>query len=252
MNHEEWRWVAASQRGTSHEAAGERRQDAFRVLAAGDALIAVVCDGAGSAPFGGAGAALVARMISSLARNHMARHCALPSDADLIAWVCLVRIALSHAAERRGCLVGAFATTLVCAISVGDMTLTLHIGDGTIVVRPSDETDYAVLSWPEQGEFVCETYFITDAQIQVAISRHDMAVDQLALMSDGLERLALRFVERSAHPGFFTTMFAPLAAAVDANGRNAALSAQLRAFLASPSVNARTDDDKTLVLAVRG
>jgi hypothetical protein len=64
-----------------------------------------------------------------------------------------------------------------------------------------------------------------------------------------LQRLALHYEGRTAHAPFFRPMFAPVRAADP--GRAETLSTQLAAFLGSQPVNARTDDDKTLVLATR-
>jgi len=58
----------------------------------------------------------------------------------------------------------------------------------------------------------------------------------------------LSFATRTVHEGFFK----PLFAALKKNPENgiADLSRHLRALLLSDDVNARSDDDKTLVLAV--
>jgi len=66
-----WTWAAASRRGTGHQAAGERRQDAFRTVSAGggDLFVAVACDGAGSATHGGEGASIAAWTLAEAARG---------------------------------------------------------------------------------------------------------------------------------------------------------------------------------------
>ena len=58
---------------------------------------------------------------------------------------------------------------------------------------------------------------------------------------------ALPPAQRRPHAGFFAPLFSPLQTAE----RPDALVAPLRAFLESPRVCERTDDDKTLVLASR-
>ncbi|MEX0611687.1 MAG: hypothetical protein WD229_06175, partial [Pirellulales bacterium] len=63
----------------------------------------------------------------------------------------------------------------------------------------------------------------------------------------GLERLALRFDSHTAHEPFFAPLFRVLQSANDLDGLNEGL----RQFLASDSVQARSDDDKTLILASR-
>ena len=75
-----WTWAGASCKGTSHAIQGTRRQDALVCSTASGSLqlIAILCDGAGSASKGGEGASLVARSISICAREHFAAVEAMP------------------------------------------------------------------------------------------------------------------------------------------------------------------------------
>jgi len=70
------------------------------------------------------------------------------------------------------------------------------------------------------------------------------------MFTDGLERLALDFRTQQPHTPFFNRVITPVRNSAG-NGRNADLSRQLADFLNSADINARTDDDKTLVLAVK-
>ena len=65
-------------------------------------------------------------------------------------------------------------------------------------------------------------------------------------MSDGVVRLAVNVVENVPHTPFFQPLL-KFAAEME-NEKKA--QEELAAFLASERVSARTDDDKTLVLAV--
>jgi hypothetical protein len=82
---------------------------------------------------------------------------------------------------------------------------------------------------------------------QVLEVRCGEPVDELALFTDGLQMLALHFASRSAHRPFFEPLFTTLREAANPE----ALGGPLREFLDSPAVNERTEDDKTLVLAIR-
>ena len=92
---------------------------------------------------------------------------------------------------------------------------------------------------------------MTDADVASRLEwdASERPIDQVALFSDGLQRLALHYQNRTAHAPFFRSKMQGLEAAEDASP--AALSAQLALFLSSPPVNERTDDDKTLILATR-
>jgi hypothetical protein len=110
---------------------------------------------------------------------------------------------------------------------------------------------WTAASWPEQGEYASTTFFMTDdAELKLRISRYNDDIRAACLFSDGLERLALDFANKIPSSRFFEPMIAPVAASACC-GKDARLSAVLREYLASPAVLARTDDDKTLVLAVR-
>ncbi len=229
--------------------AGGHRQDAFRVVATNAGfLVAIACDGAGSASHGRYGAAIAARMLSTRAQNWLEAHGALPAAEEVEIWVAAVRSMIASVAIAP-LTVSDFATTLVMAISDGQSVLTAHIGDGVIVARLREESAFMALSWPDNGDYAATTYFLTDLVPRLRIGvTNGIAIDSLAVLTDGIERLALDFTDCVAHEGFFTAIFAPVAASSKC-GCNRQLSRQLHAFLQSDGVTMRTDDDKTLILA---
>ena len=245
-----WVWAAASLCGTGHSDLGDHRQDAFRVLAVDtQVLIAVACDGAGSASHGRYGAAIACRTLSLRAQSFVASQDAAPGPADIQGWTEEARLAIATAAANIGCATSDFATTLVMVVSDGTTTITAHVGDGAVIGRDVARGEWDYLSWPESGEYAATTYFLTDAALRLRIGvTEGIAVDRLALFTDGLERLALDFQNHAAHSPFFDAMFRPLANSAG-EGRDGKVSSQLAAFLDSDGVNARTDDDKTLILA---
>ncbi len=248
-----WTWAAASRRGTSHEKTGTKRQDALRVLLGNDgrSLIAVACDGAGSASKGGEGAAIAARAFSQFAKAAIGETGVFPSDEDIWEWVDLTRDRIAAVAARRGLRPRDFATTVVMVISDGLSTLALHIGDGAAVGRRENSQEWQTLSWPEHGEYASTTYFLTDEGVpQVRISRYEEPIDRLAVFTDGIERLALDFTINQPHGPFFSGISKPVAAS-QLQGCDVGLSAMLGSYLMSDAINARTDDDKTLIIASR-
>lgn len=245
-----WTYIAGSVRGTSHDRTGQRLQDAHRCFVSGEFLVAIVCDGAGSASHGGEGASLAARRISSLALAHVRERASLPSDTIIRDWVDETRDLVALAASRRGLAPRDFATTLVLVLASADKVLSAHIGDGAVAMREIGDGSWASLSWPEHGEYASTTYFLTDdSKPRLRISSSSVPADALIVMSDGLERLALDFALKSPHAPFLDVMVAPLRG--QAPGRAEPINRALVAYLNSSGVNARTDDDKTLIVAVR-
>ena len=147
----------------------------------------------------------------------------------------------------------AYATTLTCAIATRDQLVVGQIGDG-VVVAGEGERLFSVTRL-QRGEYANETHFLTQPgaleQLLVEVIEHP--VRELAVMSDGLIRLALKMPEQEPFAPFFRPLFRVTTAIGLPGGAPDGTEAarQLAVFLGSERVNARTDDDKSLVLAVR-
>jgi len=247
-----WKWAAASRRGTSHEKLNTKKQDAFRCVSAGvdrRYLVALACDGAGSASHGGVGAMLTCRTISQSAKSLIDGQQRLPTAEEIQEWVDATRDQIAAVAERAQLSSRDFATTLVGLVSDGSLTVSFHIGDGAVVVRSAEDGSWQAQSWPQHGEYASTTYFVTDdGGAQLRVLQCGDPIDRFALFTDGIERLALNFAAIEPHTPFFASMTEPVVKGEQV-GFNVALSRQLAAYLSSDSINERTDDDKTLILA---
>ncbi len=246
-----WCTVDGYAAGTSHRESQTGCQDRARVARIGDAIVvAVVADGAGSAACAERGAELVCSgTIDAIARD-------VSGDADLDAldddavraWFAAVRERIVDEAATAGRDVRDYAATALLCVAGSTHTICAQIGDGGIVVRPRDDA-FAVAIWPENGEYANQTFFVTDtdANERVSIARFG-AVDDVAVFSDGLMRLALDLATRTA----FAPFFEPLTRTVRESAHDgAALAAELVAYLSSDAINARTDDDKSIAIATR-
>jgi len=250
-----WRFVNAARRGTSHDAAGAPCQDDCFVdvtAAASGApvLIAVVADGAGSAGRSEVGsgiacAALIEKISETLRHVDVAE---LTQD-DVAAWLTGVRAEMHARAEDEALDLRQFACTILgCAIAEHAAAF-FQIGDGAIVADAGE--GLRPVFWPEPGEYANMTRFLTDDDFTSHLMFTTIAarVDEVALFSDGLQRLALVFADRSAHLPFFEPMLRQLRE--QPAGLAEGFVFPLLQFLSSDAVNARTDDDKSLVLATR-
>lgn len=247
-----WRWAAASETGTSHIKLGTRKQDALSCILVGDnefpVFSGIICDGAGSAEFGGEGASVLCRIMTLAIREHFKSSYEMPVEEQVWTWIDSARESLAIAARRRSIKRQAFASTLVMLVSTPNDCLTVHIGDGAIVGRERSGA-WRAISWPESGEYASTTFFVTeDPAPKVRIAHFDPDFDAIALFSDGIENLALDQRSMVPHEPFFHTMMSPLDA-TPGIGKNNKLSAALASFLNSEKVCQRTDDDKSLILA---
>jgi len=254
-----WRVAAASTAGISHRRRQMRCQDAHAVTTLGrwpdEALVAAVSDGAGSASQGALGAKLAVWSFIEIVRMAHAGGTALGrlDRAGAERWIRLLQRVLRAVAEGRGVGLEDFACTLLGAIVLRDRLLLLQVGDGAMVVSDGSGSGWRWVFWPQHGEYAESTWFVTDegAAGRMLFANVDEPVEELAIFSDGLERLVLRDVDRRAHDPFFEAVFRPLRIASAQSGLDARLSASLGRLLASPTIVSRTDDDTTLVLASR-
>lgn len=211
-------------------------------------LCVVVCDGAGSAQYGGQGAAIGCRAITTSLRQHFATTDELPDKERISCWIDDARDRLGIAADKRSLPRRAFASTLVMLVAARSAVTIAHIGDGAVVGR-SAAGDWEILSAPENGEYASTTYFLTDDPApRLRFTSRPGVYTALAAFSDGIESLVLDQQLDRPHLPFFSSMIAPVDRAAS-SGRLRLLSADLAQFLHSPRISDRTDDDKTLILA---
>jgi hypothetical protein len=250
-----WKFMRASVRGTSHVRAGTRLQDASLCFEATaddgiSSLVAIISDGAGSAAFGGQGASIACRTLSTRAKAAFTSSSSLPSDEDLWSWVDDARDRIQLAATRREVAPREFAATLVMVVVTPSDIMTAHIGDGAIVARNKNTTAWSLLSAPHHGEYASATFFVTDdPQPALRIARAENHYDAICAFSDGIENLVLNSSTWEPAAGFFDPITRSLVDS-DAAGHDKRLSERLADFLASKNVIDRTDDDKTLIVAV--
>jgi hypothetical protein len=256
MKPHRWAWAVARSIGTSHLKAGKPCEDfgaCLEVAGPSDTvLVAVASDGAGSAVHSAGGSWITTRAFVEAATRYIKQGGDLEELSSDLAheWLDDIRDRIASAASRIDATPRDFAATLVgCLIGI-KCSIFLHVGDGAFVFRCEGQSEWNVPTWPAQGEYAATTFFVTDEpEPQLQFVRVSGPIEEVAIFSDGMERLALQFATKTAFPPFFERLFAPLKDS--SAGRNRKVSRDLRAFLDSPSVCERTDDDKTLVLARR-
>jgi len=253
-----WRYVAASVIGTSHEKTNTSCQDANdcqeHVLPDGECvLVAVAADGAGSASCGGEGAVRACNVFVRLVNDHLsAGNTVEQISLDTAkSWISAIQTSLDKEAESVSRKRRDFACTLLGLVIGNSCAACFQIGDGAIVVADSEEYIYGHVFWPDRGEYANTTHFVTqdEALEHLQFESVNRSIVEAALLTDGLQSLALNYREQVAHEPFFKGLFAPLRNL--GAGRSSEMSGSLAEFLSSPRVNEKTDDDKTLILASR-
>lgn len=212
-------------------------------------LVACIADGAGSATFADTGSTIACNAILEKAAAHFETNGRFDDleREEILRWCEEARTRIQNEAASRDCDCREFATTLCAAIAAPDCSVFFQIGDGAIIM--ANNGVYGVVFWPQSGEYANSTNFLTsdDYRDRLEFLTTTSRCPEIALFTDGLERLALRFDNQTPHAPFFAPLFRALRTADNLDG----LTEGLRQFLASDSVQARSDDDKTLILATR-
>jgi Protein phosphatase 2C len=266
-----WKAAIASAIGTRHLQKQLPCQDFGQYLQVGSVLIGAVADGAGSARHADRGARLAVESTLIQLRSQL-EHLSLPlptgqplpggsrvltippelglpkldplqSDQLFTTVVEAVVSDLKSQALEGDYPLADLSTTLLAFIATPEWLGAMQIGDGFIVVG-SAGSELELLFQPTKGEYINETCFVTSptALEQMQVKVYAEPPQFICAATDGLERLAIRFQDWLPFPPFFQ----PLATCLQADPQGA--TAYLQNFLASDRLNARTDDDKTLLI----
>ncbi len=247
-----WKVFLASATGKYHIEGNTPCQDAGRYVVVDDVLVGVVCDGAGSASQGQAGAEFFARKVTELLTESVrsGEFRRIP-EADyrryLAAIVGAARSELSETALAGELTPRDFACTLVGCIASRQGGCFFHIGDGFAIYMKDDGE--SVLSRPENGEHTDETYFVTDEgwndHLRVTVIAEIDQGGLIGLMSDGTAPFAVNRPKTGFYRPFIDPVVRFLRNATEEHGSEA-----LKNVLADEKTYEITPDDKTLLLAL--
>lgn len=247
-----WKVFFASATGKHHLASDAPCQDSGHYQVVDDVLVGMVCDGAGSASEGQAGAEYFSQEVGRLiAESVKAGQFPKGTQADYRAYltdiILAARSRLNETAVARELTLRDFACTLVGCVTSRAGGCFFHIGDGFAIYMKEDGE--SVLSLPENGEHSDETYFVTDEgwseHLRVTALPEISHGGIIGLMSDGTSPFAVN----RPRTGFFRPFIDPvvkfLRNATEENG-----SLALKNVLADEKTFEITSDDKTLLLAL--
>ena len=252
-----WTWAGATAIGTAHLESGAPCQDAFACHVSPPSsnsgiLIAALADGAGSAARAEVGARLATSIFVDVVREHVEEGGTSASQASELIRIGVeaARVAVAAVAGHEARETDEFASTLLVAILHAGGGAVAQIGDGAIVMTAGADHAWQPVLWPDHGEYVNTTRFLTDADAFEQLRIEELAgpIGSVCLFSDGIERLVLDFRTRTAHAPFFDSLFRSFAEQRTA-GHATSVSRDLTALLASDGVNRRTNDDKSILCA---
>ncbi len=255
MTGSKWNIAHASVRGTSHVEKGTECQDRYdyRLLptAKGETLVVVLSDGAGSSQFSQIGAehacALFIKEIEEQLIDAEGFYNLNEEFGRL--WLEYFRQKIFEYAEEQKNDVREYACTFLAAIVWRDGAVFYQVGDGGIIYSMTGEAEsYCFGVPPPFKEYANATDFITEKNAGKKLLHEFIKepIKDLVIFTDGIERLAINIQAGMPHEPFLIPMLAPLHGEIE---DGTALNEKLTAFLDSPRINEKTDDDKTLFLA---
>jgi hypothetical protein len=246
-----WRVAGVAVPGLRHVTKNKPCEDAIAVkVLPNQVFLAVLADGAGSAEEAETGA----RVASQAVLTHLAQELLDPDQSEekvfaiFKAAVALAKSKVEAVANEAKRMPRAYASTLLMCAASADWTAAAQIGDGAALLE-TETREWRTLTKPCVDEYLNETVFLQAENVleKLQTTFWKGKARHIALFSDGLQLLALKMPEGTAHAPFFAPLFKFLAGCED----SAEIEAQLKEFLRSPRVSARTDDDLSLILGLR-
>jgi hypothetical protein len=281
-----WKAIARSAIGTNHQKQQMPCQDYGDYKILNNAIIGAVADGAGCAKYADIGAELAVKTVletfteqdiftitesycsgssvsetrnqpklrmadqngnGSVVINQPQFLCGQEVSQLFTKTVKKVVTALEEKATSDGYSVDDLACTLLIVVATPLGITAMQIGDGFITVRYQQE-EPQLLFPPDKGEYINETTFVTSANalktMQVVVQTGHP--EFICASTDGLERLAIRMSDWTP----FVPFFQPLEEYLRETDNSEQEEEYLMSFLNSDRLNARTDDDKTLLLCL--
>lgn len=237
--------LSTSIRGALHESRALPCQDYSCFRHEKNKLIAVVSDGAGSAPYSKIGARIVCDTLCDLLLKSNLNN--IKDDvkkAISIARQKLLFHRYNHSKTSNELI--KFSATLVGVFCYKNHGIFFHIGDGAgIAFKEGNYNDF-VISEPENGAFSCETYFYTMEDWQDCLRFTSFEnVDRILLMTDGVTGFAFSDDFYKIRRNFLI----PIIEYLEKEKRKTYAVAALRNTLNNKKAQHLNADDKTILWA---
>ena len=264
-----WQVYGASSIGKSHIDSNLPNQDSIYLQKTEHGMVAVVCDGAGSAKFSQAGAAFfsqsIGKMLLSLGVSRSVSSSGITLDLgqltqQIIEQLSQIRLDLQSQLPAESSLRDYHTTFTGLLIHSNHQALLVQIGDSPLITsqfvvrHPHIDyfTNLQVYGDDSKNEYVNETHFITQDNWQsfLRVEPIDLSqVDCLALMSDGCADLV--FEGASVTPKIYRPFFGNLLFNLTQSQSSQQGSAIIEQALGNPATYRLTGDDKSLVVLLK-
>lgn len=167
-------------------------QDSFNIYKdlKGDFICVAVADGAGSASLSDLGSELVTKKICHILNKKFDVFFEADPFQVKASIIHALRTSLGIIAKQEKAVIRDFASTLLFVCLKNERIIVAHLGDGVILYKKSNEIK--VLSEPENGEFINQTYFVTSDHYKHHLRLYKGNIEDISafyLMTDGVSNL---------------------------------------------------------------
>lgn len=254
-----WRAIVRFAVGTRHERQELPCQDyGAYYLCNNDVIVGAIADGAGSSNYSHIGAKLAVEKVittfEAIARRNLNKKlsssCPLNSEEARRLFTTVVKRVtktLQEQADSNCYTVDELACTLLIVVAAPEWLVAMQIGDGFLVLG-LDDKNYQMLFQPDKGEFANQTTFVTSSDAIEMMQVHILQGKQrfICASTDGLEKVAIKMSNWVPFFPFFKPLEEYLYETSDPEHEDD----YIESFLNSERLNAKTDDDKTLLLCL--
>ena len=172
-------------------------QDSFYIFKKKNSISLIVCDGAGSAKFSHLGAKAFSKNLGRFCLKNSVQFTQeeiIDHIKKGIKHIFKLLLRFSKIFKLNACKKD-FATTILGFVQFSErLSIGFHIGDGSLIFLSKEEKTISFLSKPENGEYINQTFFITDDnwEEKLRFFKIDFKYEVLLAMTDGVTAMALK------------------------------------------------------------
>ncbi len=238
-----WKVISASTPGIENNQPKSECQDFLAHYAREDSFIAIISDGAGSALLAKTGAQTICEAMISELKPYLNNPQKAKKEINEI--IGRARIKIEKLASKNKTYLSDYHATLVGVIANPNYGFFFHIGDGAGLCSQDVDFDDFIISKPENGDFINETFFITMENWEEHLHIKEFEKPRyICLMSDGLTGFTLSNDCTEIKTGFL----APISRFLDNNEPSYGSKALLNTISSSNAHNINSDD-KSIIWA---
>jgi serine/threonine protein phosphatase PrpC len=205
MASNEWKVAGTFVTGLDHERQNNICHDSFSYKISNSVISMSIADGAGSAKYPEIGAKIASIQVNNTLTKDFDWLFHSDENNTVHKITHAIRTIIGIHAKKQNASIQDFATTLIFVSVKEDKFIAGHIGDGILACLL--DNDLKIISYPENGEFINETYFITTKSYKSRFRIYKGLIGDIkgfVLMTDGTCESLFDKQNKSMAPIVFT------------------------------------------------